>query len=288
MELAGYREWDGQRRSPWRSCLAIVRVGLSMLLRRWVFWGLIGLGLLNFLFTFAVIYLKATIRIRNPGFEQFLDQIELTGTGEAYRDFMFGQAAITALLLAFAASTLIGSDYRHGGMVYYLSRRIERRHYIAAKLLTVAAVVTLITTLPALLLFVQYGTLTSSLDYFWDNPRILGGILGYGAVLAIVQGLVLFAIAAWVPRAVPLVMTWLGLYVLLPLLAAAMEEINDERRWRLLGLWDNMKRVGDWCFGAVREDALPTVGQTALALASVCAASLVLVLFRVRAVEVVR
>ena len=49
IELAGYREWGGRRRSPWRACWAIVRTGLWTILRRWVFWGLIGLGLLNFL-----------------------------------------------------------------------------------------------------------------------------------------------------------------------------------------------------------------------------------------------
>jgi ABC-type transport system involved in multi-copper enzyme maturation permease subunit len=288
MELAGYREWDGRRRSPWRSCWAIVRVGLGMILRRWVFWGLIGLGLLFFLFTFAIIYLKATINVRNPGVAQFLDQVQVTGTGQAYRDFMQAQASITALLLAFAASTLIGSDYRHGGMVYYLSRRIERRHYIAAKLTTVSAIVTIITTIPALLLFLEYGVLTNSLDYFWDNPRILGGILGYGTVLAIVQSLVLFAIAAWVPRTVPLVMSWLGIYVLLRALAAALEEINDNKRWRLLGLWENMNRVGDWCFGDASDGAVPTVGHSAAVLGAVCAVSLVLIMLRVRAVEVVR
>jgi hypothetical protein len=191
-------------------------------------------------------------------------------------------------LLAFAASTLIGSDYRHGGMVYYLSRRIERRHYIAAKLMTVSAIVTIITTIPALLLFLEYGVLTSSLDYFRDNPRILGGILGYGAVLAIVQSLVLFAIAAWVPRTVPLVMSWLGIYVLLRALAAALEEINENKRWRLLGLWENMNRVGDWCFGDASDGAAPTVSQSAAVLGAVCAVSLVLIMLRVRAVEVVR
>jgi ABC-type transport system involved in multi-copper enzyme maturation permease subunit len=288
IELAGYREWGGRRRSPWRACWAIVRTGLWTILRRWVFWGLIGLGLLNFLFNFAFIYLKATLAVQNEGIARFLDNYRVTGTGQAYADFMFAQATITALLLAFAGSTLIGSDYRQGGMVYYLSRRIERRHYIAGKLLTVAAVVTLITTLPALALYVQYGLLSNSLDYFRDNPRILVGILGYGAVLAVVQSLMLFAIAAWVPKTVPLVMTWLGVFVLLRALAEAMREINDNRHWRLLGIWDNMQRLGELCFGSYREGRVPTPAQCAAVLAAVCVVCFVLILRRVRAVEVVK
>jgi ABC-2 type transport system permease protein len=288
IELPGYRGWSGKQRSSWRACWSIVRTGLQMMLRRWLFWLLIGLGLLNFIFNFAFIYLKATLRVQNETMTQFLDAYQVTGTGEAYADFMLAQASITALLLAFAGSSLIGADYRQGGMVYYLSRRIERRHYIAGKLLTVAGVVTIITTIPALILYVQYGVLTNSLDYFRENPRIAGGILGYGAVLAIVQSLLLFAIASWVHRAVPLVMCWLGIFVLLDLLGDVARDINDNRTWLLLGFWNDMHRVGEWCFGARDADRTPTLGQCLAVLGGLCAVCLVVIVRRVRAVEIVK
>lgn len=284
---AGYRTWDGERRSAWWSCLSLVRVGLSLMFRRWIFWILIGLGLMNFLFHFTFIYLKATLTVQNGDFGRFLDNFKVTGTGDAYADFMFAQATICALLLAFAGSTLVGSDYRQGGMIFYLSRGIGRWHYIFGKLLTIAAVVTLVTTLPALVLYVEYGTFSNSLDYFFENPRIAGGILGYGAVLAIVQSLMVFAIAAWVPRTVPLVMTWLGVFVLLKGLAEAMRSIDGNRMWLLLGFWDDMHRVGRWCFGSLKESRPPTLVQCLVVLGSLCVVSLLLILRRVRAVEVV-
>lgn len=288
LELAGYRAWEGRQKSPWWSCWSIVRTGLGVILRRRIFWILIGLGLLNFLFNFAFIYLKATLAVQNEGVARFLDNYRVTGTGDAYADFMFAQASITALLLAFAGSTLIGSDYRQGGLIFYLSRRIERRHYVVGKLLTVAAVVTVITTLPALALYFEYGLLSSSLDYFLENPRILGGIVGYGIILATVQSLMLFAIAAWVPRTIPLVMTWLGIFVLLKGLADAMRAIDDNRLWLLLGFWDDMHRLGRWCFGALDNSRIPTAGQCAAVLAVISIVCIVLIIRRVRAVEVVR
>lgn len=288
IEAAGYHGWSGARRSPWWGTWAIVRTGLSMILRRWVFWILIGLGLLNFLFNFAFIYLKATIDVQNQTLGNFLDNYQVTGTGRAYADFMFAQASITALVLAFAGSILIGGDYRQGGVVYYLSRRIERRHYVAGKLLTVAAVVTIITTLPTLILFFEFGFLTSSFDYFLDHPRIFAGIVGYGAILAVVQSLLLFAIAAWVPRTVPLVMTWLGIFVLVRALAEALRAINDNRTWLLLSVWEDMRRLGRWCFGSLDNGKTPTADQCAAALVALCVICLVLILSRVRAVEVVK
>jgi ABC-2 type transport system permease protein len=288
IEAAGYHEWAGARRSPWWGTWAIVRTGLSMVVRRWVFWVLIGLGLLNFLFNFAFIYLKATIDVQNGMLGNFLDNYQVTGIGRAYADFMFAQASITALLLAFAGSILIGGDYRQGGVVYYLSRRIERRHYVVGKLLTIAAVVTIITTLPTLVLYFEFGVLTSSLDYFLENPRILAGILGYGAILACVQSLLLFAIAAWVPRTVPLVMTWLGVFVLFRALAEALRAINDNRIWLLLSVWEDMQRLGRWCFGSLDSGKTPNAGQCVTALVVLCATCLALILCRVRAVEVVK
>lgn len=287
-EQAGYRTWGGSWRSPWRSSLALVRLGLMLIFRRWVFWALIGLGLMNFLFNFAFIYLKATLVVQTPELERFLDNYRVTGTGEAYADFMNAQAAITALLLAFAGSALVGSDYRHGGMVFYLSRAIDRRHYIVGKLLAIASVVVLITTVPALVLYVEYGMLSQSLAYFQENWRILVGILGYGLVLAVVQSFLLFAIAAWVPRTVPLVMTWLGLFVLLSALAHALRRIADNRRWLLLALGEDMYHLGRWCFGSWPANRVPTAGETALVLLAVCVLSAFLIVHRVRAVEVVR
>lgn len=288
IDQAGYRTWDGARRSPWWGCWSIVRVGLMLILRRWVFWILLGLGLLNFLFHFAFIYLKATITVQSgTNMARFLDNYKVTGTGQAYADFMFAQATICALLLAFAGSTLIGSDYRQGGMVFYLSRGIGKWHYIVGKLLTIATVVTLITTVPALVLFIEYGTLSSSFAYFTDNPRVLCGIVGYGAVLAFVQSLMIFAIAAWVPRTVPLVMTWLGIFVLLKGLADAMRAIDDNRYWLLLGVWDDMHRIGRWCFGSLDESKIPSVGWCVTVLSAICVVCLALIVRRVKAVEVV-
>ena len=236
-----YRAWSGRIGSPWLACVPMVRIALRLIFRRWVFWILIGLGLLNFLFNFAFIYMKAVLSAQNEQIARFLDAYRVTGTGEAYLDFMVAQASITALLLAFAGSTLIGSDYQHGGLVFYLSRRIDRRHYVVGKLLAVMTIVTLITTLPALILFAQYGLMSSSWTYFREQYRIVLGILGYGAVLAVMQSFLLFAVAACLPRTVPLVMTWLGLFVLLKALAEALRQINGNRNWRLIALWDDMR-----------------------------------------------
>lgn len=283
----GYRGWQGERKSPWVNVLAVVRIGWWMLIRRWVFWGLMALGLLNFLFNFAFIFLKATLTVQSPDFGEVLDAYRVTGTGDAYAEFMHAQAAITSLLLAFAGSTLIGNNYRQGGMVFYLSRGIGKRHYIAGKLLLVSSVVLVITSLPAFILYVEYGVLSSSLDYFLNNGRIAFGILAYGCLLAVFQSLMILAIAAWIPRTVPLVMAWLGLFSLLTVLAHALRQIQDNRLWMLLGLWDNMLLLGRYSFGDWSDGKLPSPLQAAGVLAGVAIVCLALTVRRVRMIEVI-
>jgi len=282
-----YRTWNGVVRSPWLACVPMVRVALRLLYRRWMFWILMALGLMNFLFNFSLIYMKAVLSAQNEQIAKFVDSYQVTGTGGAYLEFMAAQSSITALLLAFAGSTLIGGDYQHGGLVFYLSRRIDRRHYIVGKLLAVMTVVTLITTLPACILFVQYGLMSSSLGYFRENYRILLGILGYGTVFAVVESFVLFAVAVCVPRTVPLVMTWLGLAVLLKLVAEAFREINGNRSWLLIAIQDNIYRFGRWCFG-VQTTRPPSPEACFAVLIGVCVACLAIILWRVRAIEVVK
>lgn len=287
LDQVGYRAWDGRPHSPWWTCFTLVRFGIWLIFRRWIFWLLIGLGLMNFLFHFAFIYLKATITIQSGDMAKFMDAYRVTGTGDAFADFMHAQAGITVLLLAFAGSTLIGSDYRQGGMVFYLSRSIGKTQYIVGKILTIATLVLLITMLPALVLYAQYGVLSSSLDYFIDHWRIGIGIIGYGLVLAFFQAVLLCAIAAWIPRTVPLVMTWLGMFTLLGILAHVLHDIHDNSHWLLLSLWEDMLHLGQWCFGAYSADRTPSVGETAAVLCGISAVCLLLIVRRVRAVEVV-
>jgi ABC-type transport system involved in multi-copper enzyme maturation permease subunit len=256
-----------------------------------MFWLLLGLALLNFLFVFATIYLKFQITSQNPALARFVDRIlsGATGTGETYRDFMFAQGTVTMLLLAFAGAMLVGDDMRRGGLTFYLSRRIGRWHYVVGKLLSIGLLVSLTTTIPALLLFAQYGMLSDSTAYYRENLGILRGILGYGLILSVTLSLLLFAMASWLQKTVPLVMSWACLFVMVPALAGLLRRVFDDHNWRLLMLWRDIRLLGTWCFGGIdsnREEQL--LLPAAVIVLLVCVVSLIAIIPRVRAVRVVQ
>jgi len=289
LESTRYRDWSGGLRPSWLACWPIARTGLLLILRRRIFWFLLGLALLNFLFVFATIYLKAQVASQNPGLRRFVDQIlsAVTGSGETYRDFMFAQGTVTMLLLALAGSMLVGDDLRRGGLTFYLSRRINRWHYVAGKLLSIGLLVSLTTTVPALILFVQYGLLSDSTNYFRENLGILRGILGYGAIMSVTLSLLLFAMASWLQKTVPLVMAWTCLFVMIPALAALLRGAFDDRNWLLLMLWRDLRLLGTWCFGGIRDRDQQMLLPAAVVVLAVCLVSALALIPRIRAVRVV-
>ena len=286
---SGYRDWEDRLRPAWMASLPIAWTGVRLVLRRKLFWLLLGLALINFLFLFATIYLKAQISVENPAVGRFADHVltGVSGNGETYLVFMFGQGTVTMLLLALAGELLIGSDYYEGGLTFYLSRRIGRRHYVAGKLLAIATLLSMTTTIPALVLYAEYGLLTDSLTYFRETPRILLGILGYGAIMAVAVSLLLFALASWLQKTVPLVMSWACIFVLLPALGEVLRHVFDNRMWRLLSFWRNLRLLGSWCFGALSEQDMQHIEWAAVVVLILCIICALISLPRVRAVRVI-
>lgn len=290
LDSAEYRGWTRRLLPSSLACWPIARTALVLVLRRKLFWLLLALAGMNFLFVFATIYLKAQISAQNPGIKRFVDQIlrSVTGTGETYRDFMFTQGTVTMLLLAFAGATIVGDDLRQGALTYYLSRRINKWHYVLGKLLAIGLLVSLTTTLPALVLYVEYGLLTDSFTYFRENLGILRGILGYGLALAVTLSLLLFALTSLLKKTVPLVIIWACIFVLLPAVALLMRQVFKDREWQLLMLWRDLRLVGTWCFGGIDTDnELALIRPALVIVVGVWVVSAFVIATQVRAVKVV-
>src|SRR5262245_4243586 len=184
-QLLHYRPWQGEFRPPWASVLPVARVALGLILRRPLFWLLYGLGMFIFLLFFFGQYLVAFSQSYSvpPGyggtdlrelFHRFLTF--LNGSGETYRTFLHYQGYIVMVVLALAGSILIGNDLRFGSLAFYLAKPLSGWHYLGGKALAVAACINLLTTLPALALYLQFGLLYSW-GYLLESFPLALGIL---------------------------------------------------------------------------------------------------------------
>jgi len=293
VDLARYHAWKGKPRSPWWATLAIVRVAMLQIFRRRSYWIVLALGMLNFLSFWAAIYLVTQFdiptRIQDNLLEAFgFSAIAAPGEDSGYIKFMQRQSIVVMMLLAFSGSLLVGADFRTGSLPFYLSRRIDRRHYIVGKLLAISAVVTILTTLPALLLFLEYGLFTSSVDYWIEHWQIAVSVLAYGAVLCVVLSILLVTLSAYLQRAAPIAITWSSLFVLLREMSNQFSDATNNSYWKLIDPWRNIRAVGRLCFGEFRDAQQWQMARFSLAiLVLLCSLALAALVRRVRAVDIV-
>ncbi len=305
--LLHYRPWHGHFQAPILSVWPIARVALGMIFRRKLFWSLYALGLMVFFLFFFGQYLLAWAETQGGessvpvmGLREdprnivhlLRNILKLNGTGETYRNFLAYQGYIVMVILALAGSILVGNDIHHGSLPFYLSKPLSSWHYLLGKGLAVGVFINLMTTVPAVVLWVQYGLL-DSWDYFLTSWHLLAGILAYGAVLTVALSLLLLATATWLRRTVPLVMAWSTLFFFCRLLAGALVDLlHYDARWRLFDIWNNTYLVGNVLLGLdpllARPLPQPAWEEAAVVLAGVSILCLIYLTLRIRAVEIVR
>ena len=294
MSLAKAENESGAHRPAWFAIWPVARTALHLVFRRKLFWVLFAIALFSFLFMFGAVYFLATLRQEFPQVEKLITSMlkDLDGSGTTFLNFMVAQGTVTMILLAFAGSVLGGNDHSRGGLIFYLSRRINVVHYAVGKLLAIGLIISLTTTLPALVLYIEYGLLGDTGTYFAENYQTLFGILGYGMLLSVAASLLLFALVSWVPKPVPLVMLWGGIFVFLRVLSRiltfAMREPGvrprtamEESPWRLLDFWYDLSIVGNKFFGVDK----PLFSGAALVVSAVCILSVIAIVVRLRQLQ---
>lgn len=302
--LLAYRPYRGRLHGPAHGVWAICRSGLRTIIRRKLFWGLYALCLLILLFFFFGQYIMAWLgsnleesRIRvgtgtmaiNPErvLEVFRDQLKINGSGATYSNFIWYEGYLVMIALALAGAVLVGNDFRFGSLPFFFSKPLGRWHYVAGKCLTIAVFVNCMTTLPALLLWVEYGLL-DQWSYFWTSARIALGIVAYGAVLTLVLSLLLVATATWLRKTVPMIMVWTTLFVFARGLGEVLVRVSgDDPRWRLIDLWSCMYVVGCWFMGQKPIGVYPPVEMAIVPLIVVTLLCALYLNRRIRAVDIV-
>jgi hypothetical protein len=304
-QLLYYRPWRGTFRRPAASIWPIARVALSLMLRRRLFWFVYVAGLLIFAMFFFGQYLLSWaegqvgesdvyvngIKVSPRFFIELLrSALEIKGEAPNFRVYFQYQVYILTVLLALTGSVIIGNDLRFGTLAYYLSKPLGRWHYLIGKGLAVAVCINLLTTLPAVVLYVQWGLL-SSWEYFYTHFHLLLGILGYGLVLTVSLTLLLLATAMRWRQTIPLIMVWATLfYFIRGLTSQLVDRLYLSPRWRLLDLWNNAAIVGDVMLGLEpnRSGGQPTWLEASGVLLGVSVICLTYLVLRIRAVEIVR
>jgi ABC-2 type transport system permease protein len=207
--------------------------------------------------------------------------------GKFFFYYLHFQGFMAFLLTAFVGPGLVAPDLANNALPLYLCRPFSRAEYVLGKIVVLAWLLSLITWIPGLALFVIQWSLAGAA---WgpQNWRIAFGI-GAGSLIWIaVLSLIAMAMSAWVKWKMAASGLLLGIMFFAAGFAAALNELLETKRGSLLNVvevietvWGSLLRVSD-----VRTDLTPL--EAWMTLAGICVFSLFLLHNKIRAREVVK
>ncbi len=198
---------------------------------------------------------------------------------------LFQSYAAFALTLFVGPST-ISPDLVNGALPLYLSRPLSRWQYVAGKLLVLAALLSSITWVPLLVVFILQASLAPG-NWVGMNISIAGSIVSGSLLLVLFLSLSAMAISAWVKNRPAARGILFSLIVVPAALGRAINGMLGTEWGKLLDLGSAWGRVLEGLFGIPVRSGLSLGGAWASLLAF-SALSLFLLHKKLRAFEVVR
>ena len=111
--------------------------------------------------------------------------------------FMNAQSVFSIILSAFAGPSLIAPDLANGALPLYFSRPFSRPEYVSSRMLVLLGVLSPVTWIPGLLLFLMQSSL-AGWTWFTENWKLGAGIFFGFLVWIVLVGLVAMACSAYV------------------------------------------------------------------------------------------
>ena len=198
------------------------------------------------------------------------------------------QTSLCFLLALFVGPALISPDLRNNGLALYLSRPFSRTEYVLGKLSVLLILMSAITWIPGLLLFLFQGYLEGA-GWIGENLRIGWAIFLGSWVWILSLSLVTLAISAWVKWKPVARITMIIVFFVLFGFAQALNGALDVWWGLMLSLWTAVENVWSGLFGLTIDDDLAMPAWAAwTTILGACLISLWLLSRRIRAYEVVR
>jgi ABC-2 type transport system permease protein len=283
----GYEHWEGrlaERRFPW---WPIARTGIRLAFRK-----------KGFKFAFAGAYLPSFVALggiyASEQIENFKSIVHSTRMPLQVDPAFFTTIYATGfllfmlvLVLAFGAAGLVSEDLKHSALQLYFARPLSRKDYVLGKLAVVAFFVLMLTALPALLAVALKLVFAGSFKFLAEYPWLPLSLAAYGLVLTLFFGGYVLLLSASSRNTRYIIVMLFGIYYFSAILAEIVRGIFRTPYAYLLSLPANIHQVGAALIGGRRPFAVPA-GLSFLVLGAICALAGVVLVRKVRGVEVIK
>ena len=282
-----YKRYQGPLTPAWSRFLVLPRYAWREVFQSRMF-------VAFFVFCFAaplagliLIYLRHNLSALNLfqlSSEEFQKMLPID-SGFFWRGLM-NQGFLGFLLVLFVGPALVAPDLRNNGLALYLSRPFSRSEYVIGKMTVLVVLLSAITWVPGLILFLFQGYLEGS-SWLSGHWSLAWAIFAGSWAWILPLSLLALAVSAWVKWKPIARVALLGTFFVLSGFGQALNHALDTWWGSLLSVWELIQTVWAGLFEQPNQFEMP-VWSAWLMLAVFCSVCLWLLSRRVRAYEVVR
>lgn len=276
-----YKGHEGESTPTWSRFLIPARYNYAKLTSVRFLMLFITVSMFYPVFSAVYVYLSA-----NPSFLATMGFMPFEIDGSFFYTFCRIQGTLSYLLVAFISPSLVSWDISNGALQLYFCRPFSRLEYVLAKLSVLLPLLSILTWIPAVILFVIKSSITEwswTTENWWLGRSVVVGLMLWCALLALIG----LAISATVKRRIAAGAVILGLYFGGAGLAGAINLVMGIESGALFDLTRVVQTV--WA-DLLRYDNGSTISVSSawIALGIVAAICLWLLNRRIRSFEVIK
>ena len=165
-----------------------------------------------------------------------------------FRTFLEVQGAFAFILTVLVAPPLISRDLSNNALPLYLCRPLSRTEYVLGKMAVVGFLLSLVTWVPGLLLFLFQASL-AGVSWFWSNMWMMWSIFFGSMVWIILLSLLALAISSLVKWRVVASGALLGLFFVPIAFGEIINNLFLTRAGHLISMWATVNNIWLGLFG---------------------------------------
>lgn len=206
--------------------------------------------------------------------------------GNFFFIFVNVQSGLAFVLTALAGPGLVSADLANNALPLYFCRPFSRAEYVLGKMAVLVTLLSLITWIPGLILFLIQASLAGA-SWLVANLWMAAAIFLGSAIQILVLCLLSLALSAWIKRKLAAGAALLGVFFFGAGLGQAINAVLSTQMGNLLNIGELLSSVEVHLFRVLHPASVPS-DLAWLALLAICAFSLMLLERKVRAYEVVK
>jgi ABC-type transport system involved in multi-copper enzyme maturation permease subunit len=195
-------------------------------------------------------------------------------------------AFFIALVVIFGGAGLIANDLKHNTLSLYLSKPISWVDYLIGKFIVIGTLLTCMTLVPGLLLFLEHVLLTDT-PFLKENYWLPLSIIVYSVIIITITSLLMLLFSSLTTNSRYATIGFCAVWFGLPVLHLILKEVLSTSTVALVSVWANFDRLGNALFGLESSYNMHW-SLTVLLLAALTAACILVLRHRIRAIEIVK